>query len=93
MAISGTGTWSYSFDAANRLTSTTNPASETTSFTLDNAGRCTRQDNGNTTYAHCLDCAHRYEIEDRAATSHRVYRRYEMRATRRCDAAQRTGFD
>jgi YD repeat-containing protein len=51
MTITGTGTWSYSFDAANRLTSTTNPASETTSFTLDNAGRCTRQDNGNTTYA------------------------------------------
>jgi YD repeat-containing protein len=51
MAISGTGTWSYVFAAANRLTSTSNPASETTGFTLDNAGRCTRQDNGNTTYA------------------------------------------
>ena len=51
MAISGTGTWSYSFDAGNRLTSTTNPNSETTSFTLDAAGRCTRQDFSNTTYA------------------------------------------
>ena len=50
MAISGTGTWSYAFDAGNRLTSTTNPNSETTSMTLDAAGRCTRQDFSNTTY-------------------------------------------
>jgi len=35
VSLSGTGNWSYSVDAANRLTSVTDPNSETTSFTLD----------------------------------------------------------
>src|SRR5438270_5542938 len=60
MSISGTGSWSYSLDAANRLTSTTNPNSETTSFTLDAAGRTTRQDNANGTYVlNSFDSANR----------------------------------
>ncbi len=41
--VEGTGTTSYTYDDAGRLTQLTNRNNETTSWTHDNAGRTTRQ--------------------------------------------------
>jgi YD repeat-containing protein len=47
MSVTGTGSWSYSYDPGDRLTQVVNPSSETSSFSYDAANRQTGQTNGN----------------------------------------------
>ena len=46
MSLTGTGSWAYTFDAGNRLSTTTNPYSEVTTNAFDVANRITSQTNG-----------------------------------------------
>ena len=60
MTLTGTGSWTYSYDAGDRLTQVVNPSSETTTFSYDAANRQTGQTSGNgSTVATTLDNANR----------------------------------
>ncbi len=47
MSVTSTGSWSYSYDAGDRLPQVTNPSSENSYFSYDAANRQTGQTNGN----------------------------------------------
>ena len=63
LTLPGVGTYTYDFDALNRLISIVNPQGETTSFTYDAAGRRTRLTYGNGAYS-----AYDYDQANRLAS-------------------------
>src|SRR5207253_5783436 len=71
MSVTGTGTWTYSYDAGDRLTQVVNPNSETSSFSYDAANRQTGQTNGNSsTVTTTFDNANRpTEIQHKDSSS------------------------